>query len=68
LKAGKAKADKTCGLVFPTAGCEPKLDFLKAVAELAQLDEDNFWLHMYRATRHPVCLSWRRSAEPCSSG
>jgi integrase/recombinase XerD len=28
LKAWKAKADKTCGLVFPTAGCRPKLDFL----------------------------------------
>jgi integrase/recombinase XerD len=28
LKALKAKSDKTCGLVFPTAGCKPKLDFL----------------------------------------
>ena len=39
LKAWKAKADKTCGLVFPTAGCKPKLDFLdclKAVAERAE--------------------------------
>jgi integrase/recombinase XerD len=27
LKAWKAKADKTCSLVFPTAGCNPKLNF-----------------------------------------
>jgi hypothetical protein len=63
LKAGKATADKTCGLVFPTAGCKPKLDFLKAVREHAKLDEDNFWLYMFRATRHSVCLSRRRSAQ-----
>ena len=28
LKGWKAKADKNCGLVFPTAGCRPKLNFL----------------------------------------
>jgi len=59
LKAWKAKADKTCGLVFPTAGCNPKLDFLdclKAVAERAQLDQDNFWLHKFRATFATRCL------------
>src|SRR5216684_3792425 len=59
LKARKAKADKTCGLVFPTAGCKPKLDFLdclKAVAERAQLDQDNFWLHKFRATFATQCL------------
>ena len=28
LKAWKAKASKTCSLVFPTTGCSPKLDFL----------------------------------------
>ena len=53
LKAWKAKADKKCGLVFPTAGCNPKLDFLdglKAVAERAKLDKENFWLHKFRAT------------------
>ena len=53
LKAWKAKADKTCGLVFPTAGCKPKLDFLdclKAVAERAKLNQENFWLHKFRAT------------------
>jgi integrase/recombinase XerD len=53
LKVWKAKSDKTCGLLFPTAGCKPKLDFLdclKALAERAELDKDNFWLHKFRAT------------------
>ncbi|MGA9416956.1 MAG: hypothetical protein WBV60_19875 [Terriglobales bacterium] len=39
-------------MVFP-AGCNPKLDFLdglKAVAERANMDKDNFWLHKFRAT------------------
>ena len=59
LKVWKAKSDKTCSLVFPTAGCNPKLDFLdclKAVAERAKLDEDNFWLHKFRATFATRCL------------
>jgi integrase/recombinase XerD len=59
LKAWKAKADKTCGLVFPTAGCNPKLDFLdclKAVAARAKLEQDNFWLHKFRATFATRCL------------
>jgi len=53
LKAWKAKSDNSCNLVFPTAGCNPKLNFLdclKAVAERAKLDEDAFWLHKFRAT------------------
>jgi integrase/recombinase XerD len=53
LKVWKAKSDKTCGLVFPTAGCNPKLDFLdclKSVAERAKLSPGNFWLHKFRAT------------------
>ena len=53
LKVEKEKRDKTCGLVFPTAGCRPKLDFLdivKAVAERAKLDKQNFRLHKFRAT------------------
>jgi integrase/recombinase XerD len=53
LKAWKTKADKTCELVFPTSGCNPKMNFLddlKAVAERAQLEPDNFWLHKFRAT------------------
>lgn len=53
LKEWKKKSDRSCSLVFPTAGCNPKLDFLdclKAVAERARLDKDNFWLHKFRAT------------------
>ena len=59
LKAWKAKADKTCNLVFPTAGCKPKCDFLnclKAVAERAELNPENFWLHKFRATFATRCL------------
>ena len=59
LKAWKAKADKTCSLVFPTSGCNPKLNFLddlKAVAERANLDPENFWLHKFRATFATRCL------------
>jgi integrase/recombinase XerD len=53
LKAWKAKSDKNCSLVFPTGGCRPKLDFLdclKAVAERAKLNKENFWLHKFRST------------------
>lgn len=53
LKAWKATRDKKCNLVFPTSGCNPKLDFLdclKAVAGRANLDQENFWLHKFRAT------------------
>jgi integrase/recombinase XerD len=53
LKAWKGKSEKTCGLVFPTAGCKPKLDFLdclKTCAKRAELEKDNFWLHKFRAT------------------
>jgi integrase/recombinase XerD len=53
LRAWKAKADKTCNLLFPTAGCKPKLDFLdccKRVAARAKLNKDDFWLHKFRAT------------------
>jgi integrase/recombinase XerD len=53
LKAWTANSNKACSLVFPTAGCNPKLDFLdglKAVAERAKLDKENFWLHKFRAT------------------
>ena len=59
LKAWKAQSDKTCSLVFPTAGCNPKLDFLdclKAVAERTKLVEDHFWLHKFRATFATRCL------------
>ena len=59
LKAHRTKADKACRLVFPTAGCNPKLDFLdclKAIAERAGLDKSNFWLHKFRATFATRCL------------
>jgi integrase/recombinase XerD len=59
LKAWKKKSDKTCKLVFPTSGCNPKLDFLdclKAVAERAKLNQENFWLHKFRATFATRCL------------
>ncbi|MGC2610579.1 MAG: tyrosine-type recombinase/integrase [Candidatus Sulfotelmatobacter sp.] len=53
LKTWKAKANKTYPFVFPTSGGNVKMNFLddlKAVAERAKLDEDNFWLHKFRAT------------------
>jgi integrase/recombinase XerD len=59
LKAWKAKADKNCDLVFPTAGCNPKLDFLdclKACAERAELNKEDFWLHKFRSTFATRCL------------
>jgi integrase/recombinase XerD len=59
LKAWRAKSAKDCGMVFPTSGCNPKLNFLdnlKAVAERAKLDEDRFWLHKFRATFATRCL------------
>jgi integrase/recombinase XerD len=59
LKAWKANADKTCALVFPTSGCNPKLDFLdclKACAERAELNKDDFRLHKFRSTFATRCL------------
>jgi integrase len=59
LKAWKAKSPEGCALVFPTAGCRPKLDFLdclKTVAEHAKLDKEDFWLHKFRATFATKCL------------
>jgi integrase len=59
LKVPRAKANKGCDLLFPTSGCNPKLNFLddlKAVAERAKLDKDNFWLHKFRATFATRCL------------
>ena len=53
LKALKAKSDNICGLVFPTSGCHPKLNFLddlKACVERAKLKKEDFWLHKFRAT------------------
>jgi integrase/recombinase XerD len=59
LKVRKGKSDKACNLVFPTAGCNPKLNFLddlKAVAERAELNPEDFWLHKFRATFATRCL------------
>jgi integrase/recombinase XerD len=59
LKAWKAKSEKACPLVFPTAGCNPKLDFLdclKAAAKRAKLNKEDFWLHKFRATFATRCL------------
>ena len=59
LKALKAKSDKTCNLVFPTSGCNVKMNFLddlKAVAERAELNPEDFWLHKFRATFATRCL------------
>jgi integrase/recombinase XerD len=59
LKAWKAKADKTCNLVFPTSGCNVKMNFLddlKAVAARAELNPEDFWLHKFRATFATRCL------------
>jgi integrase/recombinase XerD len=53
LKKWKAKANADCVLLFPTSGCKPKMNFLdscKAVAERAELNPDEFWLHKFRAT------------------
>jgi len=51
LKEWKKKA--TCNLVFHTRAGKPKFDFLlslKNVAERANLNPDNCWLHKFRAT------------------
>ena len=53
LKAWKPKSSKECALLFPTAGCKPKMNFLddlKTIAERAELNPDDFWLHKFRAT------------------
>jgi integrase/recombinase XerD len=58
LKARKSKAGN-CPLVFPTSGCNVKMNFLddlKAVAERAGLNKENFWLHKFRATFATRCL------------
>jgi len=52
LKGHRERRANGCNLVFPTSGCNPKLDFLdclKAVVERADLSGDWF-LHKFRAT------------------
>ena len=71
LKVWKTKADKTCGLVFPTSGCNPKLDFLdclKACAERAKLDKDDFWLHKLARPLRPGAFGLGLICGRCSSG
>ena len=53
LKSWKATRANKCNFVFPRSACNPKLDFLdclKACAERAGLEKENFWLHKFRAT------------------
>jgi integrase len=53
LKVAKTKAKSDCPLLFPTAGCKPKndfLDILKARAKDAKVDPESVWLHKFRAT------------------
>jgi integrase/recombinase XerD len=53
LRDHKAKRKDDCPLLFPTAGCKPKFDFLdlcKKIAKRAGLNPDTFWLHKFRAT------------------
>jgi len=59
LRSWKAKSDNECSLVFPTSGCNAKMNFLddlKAVAERAELNPEDFWLHKFRATFATRCL------------
>ena len=59
LKSWEGESYKACGLVFPTYGLNPKLDFLdclKTVADPAELDKDDFWLHKFRSTFATRCL------------
>jgi integrase/recombinase XerD len=60
LKARKEKVKGTkCPLIFPTSGCNVKMNFLddlKAVAERVELNKEKFWLHKFRATFATRCL------------
>jgi integrase/recombinase XerD len=62
-KEKPSKVGKPCRLVFPTAGCNPKRDFLdclKAVAERAKLNKEDFWLHKFgqRSRRGHCGRAW----------
>jgi integrase/recombinase XerD len=53
LKTWKKQSNKSCNLVFPTSGCKPDTHFLerlKSIAERAELNPDDFFLHKFRAT------------------
>ena len=70
LKACKAKADKTCGLVFPTSGCNPKLDFLDCLKACPYPLMRNCWAtYFFASTITKRCwsarnCSWRASGTP----
>jgi integrase/recombinase XerD len=51
LRDWKAGRDTECGIVFPTAGCRPKLDFLDCLKRVAiRAKVKNVTLHRWRAT------------------
>jgi integrase len=51
LKDWKDRRDVGCGLVFPTAGCRPKLDFLDCLKRVAKrANVKRITLHRWRAT------------------
>jgi integrase len=51
LQDWKTERDTECGLVFPTAGCRPKLDFLDCLKRVAvRAKVKNVTLHRWRAT------------------
>lgn len=60
LKEWIAKSDKGCNLLFPNGGCNPRLYFfldrLKVIAERAELNQEDCWLHKFRATFATRCL------------
>jgi integrase len=70
LQAFKMKSDKTCGLVFPTSGCNPKqnfLDDLKACAEGSSRRRISGCTSFALRLRHGHC-GRGLICEPCSSG
>jgi integrase/recombinase XerD len=53
LKDWNTTRDRACVLVFPNGDCNPDGHLLrqcKDVAERAELNSDDFWLHKFRAT------------------
>ena len=66
LQAAKTLRDKACTLVFPTAGCRPKLDFLdclKVCAERAKGEEGRLLASQVQGdVRNLAPVGWGRSA------
>ena len=73
LKEWKTKANKSCNLLFPTAGCKPKLDQLdccKAVAKRADPENrshprvlHSFIANISRSTLCKRAASWADAVE-----